>query len=136
MIDLDTILERAVDPLRILGIAGQLVFAARFVWQWIVSERRGESVIPLGFWWCSIVGGTMTLAYGLLVMEPPVILGQLFNNIVYTRNLVLIRRKNRERAAEEALAAARDGESEPSARHLSALDQTPNEEHVRPSHEP
>ncbi len=92
------ILDKALDPIRVLGIVGQLIFAGRFMLQWVVSERRGESVIPIGFWWCSIVGGTMTLLYGILATEAPVIMGQLFANVVYTRNLVLVYRKRRKDA--------------------------------------
>ncbi len=100
---LDEILEKAQDPIRVLGIVGQLIFATRFLLQWIVSERRGESTIPVAFWWISIVGGTMTLVYGILATELPVIMGQLFTNVIYIRNLRLIYRK---RHLDEAATAA------------------------------
>jgi lipid-A-disaccharide synthase-like uncharacterized protein len=90
------LLQKVKHPVQILGIVGQLVFFSRFALQLIESERRRESVIPIGFWWCSVVGGTLTLVYGLLERQPPVILGQLFGNVVYVRNLVLIYRKRRQ----------------------------------------
>jgi len=99
---LDEILQKALDPILVLGIVGQLIFATRFLLQWIVSERRGESVIPVAFWWVSIVGGTMTLVYGVLATELPVIMGQLFTNVIYVRNLKLIYRKRRLDAAAAA----------------------------------
>ena len=99
------LLQKADNPIQILGFVGQAVFFARFAIQWIASERRRESVIPLGFWWCSIVGGSLTLVYGLMIKEPPIILGQLFGNVVYTRNLVLVYRRRRRAAAAPAPAA-------------------------------
>jgi lipid-A-disaccharide synthase-like uncharacterized protein len=74
-----------------IGLAGQLTFGARFLVQWIVSERRGRSVIPLVFWWLSLGGGVILLAYALHRRDPVFILGQAFGLIVYVRNVVLIR---------------------------------------------
>ena len=72
------------------GLVGQLSFAARFLVQWIASERAGKSVVPLAFWFLSIGGGTMTLVYGLVKREPVIIIGQLLSNIIYVRNVMLI----------------------------------------------
>jgi lipid-A-disaccharide synthase-like uncharacterized protein len=72
------------------GLIAQLSFAARFLVQWIASERAGKSVVPLTFWFLSIGGGTMTLIYGLVKREPVIILGQLLSNIIYVRNVMLI----------------------------------------------
>lgn len=96
---MNELLTKSQDPIRILGFTGQAIFFTRFVIQWIVSEKRKESVIPIGFWWCSIVGGSLTLIYGFMIQEPPVILGQLFGNVVYVRNLVLVYRKRKVDAA-------------------------------------
>ena len=79
-----------------LGIFGQLLFAARFLVQWLASEREGRSVIPLAFWFFSIGGGMITLVYGLYRREPVIIIGQSFSIFIYVRNLVLIRRQRRE----------------------------------------
>ncbi len=79
----------------VLGYAGQLIFASRFLVQWIASERRKESVVPVSFWYLSIVGSLLSLAYALTTRKIPFILGYLLNCIPYFRNLVLIHRKNR-----------------------------------------
>jgi lipid-A-disaccharide synthase-like uncharacterized protein len=72
------------------GLAAQLAFAARFLVQWIMSERAGKSVVPMAFWFFSVAGGTMTLIYGLVKREPVIIFGQLLSNIIYVRNIMLI----------------------------------------------
>jgi lipid-A-disaccharide synthase-like uncharacterized protein len=75
------------------GFLGQALFTSRFLVQWIVSERRGESVIPLAFWWLSILGGLTLLSYALWRQDPVFILGQATGLVVYGRNLILIARK-------------------------------------------
>ena len=72
------------------GLVAQLAFAARFLVQWIASERAGKSVVPLAFWFFSVGGGLMTLLYGLVKREPVIIFGQLLSNVIYVRNLMLI----------------------------------------------
>jgi lipid-A-disaccharide synthase-like uncharacterized protein len=72
------------------GLAAQIAFGARFLVQWIASERAGKSVVPLAFWFFSIGGGFMTLIYGLVKREPVIIFGQLLSNIIYVRNVMLI----------------------------------------------
>jgi lipid-A-disaccharide synthase-like uncharacterized protein len=74
----------------VFGVAAQLLFTARFVVQWIASERLGKSVVPLAFWFLSIAGGTMLLVYGLVRREPIIILGQGLAVFIYIRNLMLI----------------------------------------------
>jgi lipid-A-disaccharide synthase-like uncharacterized protein len=74
----------------IFGLLAQLLFTARFVVQWIVSEKLGKSVIPLAFWFLSMGGGTMLLVYGLVRREPIIILGQGLAVFIYMRNLMLI----------------------------------------------
>lgn len=81
-----------------IGLLGQVFFTSRFLVQWMVSERRKESVIPMAFWWLSILGGVTLLAYAIWRMDPVFILGQSFGVIVYGRNLILIFRKRREGA--------------------------------------
>ena len=81
-----------------IGLAGQLFFTSRFLVQWIASEKRGESVIPLAFWWFSILGGVTLLAYAIWRQDPVFILGQSIGLIVYSRNLVLIARGNQKTA--------------------------------------
>lgn len=76
-----------------IGFLGQALFTSRFLVQWIASERRGESVIPLAFWWFSILGGVTLLSYALWRQDPVFILGQATGLVVYARNLILIARK-------------------------------------------
>jgi lipid-A-disaccharide synthase-like uncharacterized protein len=72
------------------GLVAQLSFAARFLVQWIMSERAGKSVVPMAFWFFSVAGGTMTLIYGLVKREPIIIFGQLLSNVIYVRNIMLM----------------------------------------------
>ena len=73
-----------------VGLAAQAMFSARFLIQWITSERRRESVIPTAFWYLSLAGGVLLLLYGLHRGEPVIILGQAFGIVVYVRNLWFI----------------------------------------------
>lgn len=86
---------------KVIGFSGQALFAARFIVQWFQSEREGRSVIPLAFWYCSIGGGIVLLAYAVYVGDAVFIIGQASGLIVYARNLYLI---FRERAAAEPAA--------------------------------
>ena len=82
----------------VFGVGAQLLFAARFLVQWISSERAGKSVVPMAFWFFSMGGGLMTLVYGIVKREPVIILGQSLATIIYIRNIMLII-KNRGRAS-------------------------------------
>jgi lipid-A-disaccharide synthase-like uncharacterized protein len=79
----------------VVGFLGQALFGSRFLVQWIVSERRGESVVPLAFWYLSLGGASLLLAYAIWRQDPVFILGQSLGFLVYTRNLVLIGRRAR-----------------------------------------
>ncbi len=79
-----------------VGFLGQFFFTSRFLVQWIVSERKRESVIPVAFWWLSLLGGTTLLTYAIWRKDPVFILGQATGLLVYTRNLALIGRNRRE----------------------------------------
>jgi lipid-A-disaccharide synthase-like uncharacterized protein len=70
-----------------LGFLAQGLFTARFLVQWIASERAGKSVIPIAFWFFSIGGGALLLVYALYRRDPVFIAGQAFGVFVYTRNL-------------------------------------------------
>jgi len=77
------------------GLIGQIVFGARFIVQWIASERKRESHIPIVFWYLSIVGGIITTAYAIHKRDAVFIIGQGAGLIVYIRNLMLIYRAQR-----------------------------------------
>jgi lipid-A-disaccharide synthase-like uncharacterized protein len=72
------------------GLIAQLLFTARFLVQWISSERAGQSVVPMAFWFFSMGGGLMTLVYGIVKREPVIILGQAMATVIYVRNIMLI----------------------------------------------
>ena len=74
-----------------VGFFGQLLFSARFLIQWLVSEYRRESVIPHTFWYFSIGGGLVLLTYAIHKHDPVFIVGQGLGLIVYSRNIYLIR---------------------------------------------
>jgi len=78
-----------------IGFIGQGLFASRFVIQWIYSEKKGESSIPIAFWHLSIFGGIGLLIYAISRKDPVIITGQLFGILIYTRNLILIYRNKR-----------------------------------------
>jgi lipid-A-disaccharide synthase-like uncharacterized protein len=82
-----------LDGIVLFGIVAQVLFAARFIVQWIASERAGRSVVPLTFWFFSLGGGILTLVYGLIRREPVIILGQVLSLFIYVRNLMLIYRE-------------------------------------------
>ena len=74
----------------IIGFTGQGIFASRFIVQWILSEKKGESYIPVIFWYLSIFGGISLLTYAIFRKDPVIIVGQTFGIFIYLRNLYLI----------------------------------------------
>ena len=74
----------------VIGFLGQLFFSMRFIVQWIASEREKRSIIPIAFWYFSLLGGTTLLAYAIYRKDPVFILGQSLGVFIYSRNLYLI----------------------------------------------
>ncbi len=68
----------------------------RFVVQWIASERKKRSVVPVAFWWLSLAGGLSLLAYYIHRRDPVFVFGQGLGCAIYIRNLVLIHRRRTE----------------------------------------
>lgn len=79
-----------------IGFLGQALFSARFVVQWLASERARRSIVPKAFWFFSLAGGVTLLAYALYRRDPVFIAGQGAGLFIYTRNLMLIRREARQ----------------------------------------
>ena len=75
------------------GTIGQLVFFSRWVIQWLYSEKNNTSIIPVAFWWFSLLGGFITLFYAHHIESFPFMLAQAIGIIVYSRNLILIYKK-------------------------------------------
>lgn len=72
-----------------LGVLGQALFSGRFLVQWLVSERSGRSVLPVAFWYLSLLGGTALFVYAVHRADPIFICGQGVGLLVYARNLYL-----------------------------------------------
>lgn len=85
-----------------IGFAAQAMFSARFLIQWIASERAGRSVVPVAFWFFSIAGGSILFAYALYRQDPVFIAGQGAGLFIYIRNLWLIFREKKSALANAA----------------------------------
>lgn len=79
-----------------LGLLGQVLFTGRMLVQWFVSEKSGRSVIPVAFWWMSLIGASMLLVYFIWRRDIVGILGQAIGWAIYLRNLMLIRKSRRQ----------------------------------------
>jgi lipid-A-disaccharide synthase-like uncharacterized protein len=79
-----------------IGFLGQSLFSARFIVQWVVSEKRRKSVTPLAFWYFSLAGGVVLLAYAIHRQDKVFMVGQAAGLLVYVRNLMLISRPRRD----------------------------------------
>ena len=86
-----TILTNKDIPLTLMiwGIISQFVFTFRFIYQWIYTEKKKQSLLPIGFWIISFIGSFMVLSYAVIRKDPVVFIGQVFGFVVYTRNIVL-----------------------------------------------
>lgn len=76
-----------------VGLFGQALFSARFIVQWIASERRKQSVVPREFWYLSLAGALITLSYAIYRLDPVFILGYAPGLFVYARNIYFIRKE-------------------------------------------
>jgi lipid-A-disaccharide synthase-like uncharacterized protein len=83
----------------LFGFLGQAAFSARFIVQWIISEKNKESTIPIAFWYLSLIGGLILFIYALYKKDPVFVLGQGSGLIVYIRNLILIKKKQQVQTA-------------------------------------
>ncbi len=88
--------------LLVWGSVAQILFTFRFVYQWLLSEHRGHSHLPLGFWILSLTGSSMILIYAIFRLDPVLFLGQLFGFVVYGRNIILHRRHHRKESHRES----------------------------------
>lgn len=94
-------LHNDVVPLWLLlfGSAGQVLFTLRFIYQWLYSNYEGESSLPAGFWIISLVGSLSIVTYGIIRLDPVLIVGQSFGVVAYIRNLCLIRNEKKRNKA-------------------------------------
>lgn len=86
----------AMSPAEVMwlavGLLGQLLFSARWIIQWFITEKERRSTMPDAFWYLSLLGGLLVFAYGIHRMDPVILIGQ-FGIIIYARNLFFIRRE-------------------------------------------
>lgn len=92
---LHTVFVNRLDVAAMIGLVGQMFFSARFLVQWIASEKAGKSVVPVAFWYFSLGGGLILFAYSLYRGDPVFILGQGLGTFIYLRNLALISRERK-----------------------------------------
>ena len=88
-----------------IGLTGQALFSARWLIQWLVTEKSRRSTMPNAFWYLSLLGGLLVLAYGIHRMDPVIILGQ-FGVLIYARNLFFIHSEKQKLAIETGSAPA------------------------------
>ena len=79
----------------VLGFSAQALFSARFLVQWIASEKAGKSVVPLYFWYFSLVGSSLLLIYSIYRKDPVFMIGQTTGIFIYVRNLYFIKQEKR-----------------------------------------
>jgi lipid-A-disaccharide synthase-like uncharacterized protein len=84
----------------VIGFMGQALFTARFLVQWVASEKQRDAVVPVAFWWLSLLGGTALLSYAISRRDPVIVVGQSMGVFVYVRNLMLIDNARRREAAD------------------------------------
>ena len=87
------LIDALTDPWVLFGFGAQFLFFLRFFVQWIASERRGKSYVPVIFWWLSLGGGSTLFVYALNRPDLVFIAGQGLGCLIYVRNLVLIYRR-------------------------------------------
>lgn len=93
-----------------IGLLGQGAFTARFLVQWLASERKRETVMPVAFWWFSLAGGLITLTYVVHLGSLSLTLGQSMGLVVYVRNLMLVKKAKRREAKRRERAEALRGQ--------------------------
>jgi lipid-A-disaccharide synthase-like uncharacterized protein len=75
------------------GLAGQALFGARFLVQWLYSEKRGKSLIPGAFWYFSVAGGVILLSYAIHRKEPVFIIGESITLLIFLRNVQMLHKR-------------------------------------------
>lgn len=84
--------EHISGVLMVLGIIAQVLFTLRFVYQWLYSEKRKESLLPMGFWLLSLAGSFLIFVYAIFRKDPVLFIGHLSGMIAYSRNIYILKR--------------------------------------------
>ena len=87
----------------IFGTLGQILFSLRFVYQWLYSMSKNESILPIGFWLISLIGSGIIAIYGILRVDPILILGQSVGFIAYSRNIVIYKKELAKKSQSEPI---------------------------------
>ena len=96
----NAVLQFQNDPWwELTALVGEVIFGGRFVLQWLVSEYKKKSHVPVAFWYMSLVGNSILLAYFIHIEKPVLILAAILQIAIYTRNLVLIKKHKNKTAA-------------------------------------
>lgn len=95
--DMDNFFKNENIPLwlLILGSVAQIIFTFRFIYQWLYSEKKKSSSLPFGFWLLSLTGASLILTYAVFRKDPVLFAGHTLGLIVYTRNLIILKKENR-----------------------------------------
>ncbi|MGS2740425.1 lipid-A-disaccharide synthase N-terminal domain-containing protein [Sinomicrobium sp. M5D2P17] len=95
-LDIQNLFQNENIPLWLLmmGSIAQIIFTFRFIYQWIYSERKKESVLPAGFWILSLTGAILILVYAVLRKDPVLMIGHLFGSVIYVRNLMILKKQH------------------------------------------
>ncbi|MEL4457123.1 lipid-A-disaccharide synthase N-terminal domain-containing protein [Lutimonas vermicola] len=96
--DMDRVFRNENIPvwLLVLGSVAQVVFTLRFIYQWLYSEKKKESILPMGFWVLSTTGSILIIIYAIFRKDPVLFTGHIFGSIVYIRNILLIKNSKHE----------------------------------------
>jgi lipid-A-disaccharide synthase-like uncharacterized protein len=78
--------------LMVLGIVSQVLFTLRFVYQWLYSESKQESLLPMGFWLLSLIGSLLIFVYAIFRRDPVLFIGHLSGIIIYSRNMIIMKK--------------------------------------------
>lgn len=94
--DIDLLLNNEAIPqwLLWLGIVSQVLFTLRFVYQWLYSEKKRESHLPMGFWLLSVIGASLILLYAVFRKDPVLLFGHGAGLLVYLRNIIILRKQD------------------------------------------
>jgi len=94
VMDVDFLFKNEKIPQWLLwtGIVGQVLFTLRFVYQWIYSEKKKDSVLPLGFWIISLTGSLIIFIYAIIRRDPVLLAGHAIGLVIYSRNIVIIKK--------------------------------------------
>lgn len=77
----------------LFGSLGFFFFASRFWLQWWMAEKAKKSYLPEAFWWVSLAGSLIIIAYSLKIHDSVNLIAPALGLIPYLRNLMLIRKR-------------------------------------------